>query len=368
MIRRVAFAAVLAVALSATGARAADCNGAALTCDAGFANGNTGTYTDAADFAAKCCVNSCSTATAQSVTCPANTLLDTKAPAWTAAQTECCVSEVKCTNTAFDAETFCPYGYKTAVVDTATLDDKTSDDPTVELCCDSDATVVDDFPTCKGGIGGDTAVQAQDASDTNWAVHDGNGFTRTVGVYSGMCFSLTINNDCSSGSEAMKAKCCAKKPMSYLQFKLPKTWLTPGDRKTALANLAKCKVSYGSDTVNARALKRVTTAAWKTSGDVQLVNIPVSFKRGQRQATVCVYALSDAPGTLDCSWSNLCGIDTADVEASPSKGCEIRMVGKAPTSSACCSPTLSIDAFDSSENRLAAGGNGSIIELVGAGL
>lgn len=335
MFVRVAVAAVLAIALSAGGARAAA--------------GACGTIPNG-------------------VTCAANLLWDELAQAAnTASPTpdECCVSEVKCSaSAAFDADTFCPYGYTNAVVAAANL--RSSADPTVELCCAADATVLNDFPICANGVGGASAVQAQDSADTNWAVHDGTGFTRTVGQYTGMCFSLTTANDCAFGSEATKAKCCTKKPPTYLQFKLPQTAGTPTARANALAALSKCKVSYGSDTANARALKRITT--WtKPAGDVtQYFNLPVTFKRGQKQATMCVYALNAAPGGIDCSWTNLCGLDLDPVTAA-ALGCEIRMVGKATAaSSACCSPTLSIDAFDSSESRLADGAPASAtIELHG---
>lgn len=330
MFVRVAVAAVLAISLSAGGANATQC----------LAN----------------------------VVCVALNTIPNPALTWEAPATDqaCCVSNIKCTNAAFDADTFCPYGYKNAVA--AAMAEKNAGDPTVEVCCAADATVVNDFPICNvvGGVGGADAVQAQDSADTNWAVHDGTGFTRTVGQYTGMCFSLTTANDCAFGSEATKAKCCTKKPPTYLQFKLPQTAGTPTARTNALAALNKCKVSYGSDTANARALKRITTWTKPAGDETQYFNLPVTFKRGQKQATMCVYSLNAAPGGIDCSWTNLCGLDLDPVTAA-ALGCEIRMVGKATAaSSACCSPTLSIDAFDSSESRLADGAPASAtIELHG---
>jgi len=334
MFVRVAVAAVLAISLSAAGAYA-DCTGNSAVCVDGYVFSIAGTPPGSGGF---CDGTTCETSlTGHAV---------------------CCVA-TSCTGLATD---YCPYGYKAKAGSEAFAVALHS----VDKCCVEDTTVVDDFPVCQNGIGGASALQALDSADTNWAVHDGTGFTRTVGQYTGMCFSLTTANDCAFGNEATKAKCCTKKPPTYLQFKLPQTAGTPTARTNALAALNKCKVSYGSDTANARALKRITT--WtKPNGDAtQYFNLPVTFKRGQKQATMCVYALNAAPGGIDCSWTNLCGLDL-DPATAAALGCEIRMVGKATAaSSACCSPTLSIDAFDSSESRLADGAPASAtIELQG---
>lgn len=332
---RVAVAAVLVVALSTAGAYA-DCSADTAVCVDGYV------FSTAADPGSALC---------DGTTCETSTT----------GHTACCVATL-CTNLATD---YCPYGYvaKPKGSDTAVG----AALHMVDTCC-VDASKTDDFPKCQGGIGGASALQAQDSGDTNWAVHDGNGFTKTVGAYTGMCFSLTIANDCAYGNEATKAKCCTRRPFTHLQFKIPVTAGAPASRTTALAALNKCKVSYGSDVANVRALKRLSPTAWinPVGDDTQYVNIPVTFKRGQKQATVCLYSLNAAPGGIDCSWSNLCGIDT-DPATAAALGCELRMVGKATAaSSACCSPTLSIDAFENSESRLADGAPATqTIELLG---
>jgi hypothetical protein len=281
---------------------------------------------------------------------------------------ECC-SEMTC------ADIECPYGYK-RVANPQTLNTLR-----VDVCCEADTTAVAAFPVCwdakSAGVDGTTkAMQALEAGDTNWGIHDNAGFTRVLNQFTGMCFSITILNDCTSADPLVKDKCCSKKVPAYFQFKIPTPLGAPDqDRVDTLAptKLPRCKISYGHELSNARTLKRVTkwTPVVDTSAQAQYVNVPLTFKKGQRQLTVCMYSLNAAPGGLDCSWENICGLsgDTPpvpDTNGSYKTGCELRIVGrKTAASSLCCAPTFSVEAFDSSaENRLSNGAPVSeVIEL-----
>lgn len=368
LIKRAAFAAVLVVALSATGTRAADANcvdATTLVCDAGFANINTGIYDDATagDDKTKCCVaKTCSSATTVSANCPANTILDTGAPAWTTAQTECCVSNLKCTNTAFDDGGYCPYGYTAKTV--TAVGDKDPATPTVALCCERD-TGLRSFPVCTDtSSAGAAGLQAPTLDATSWSVQDGNGFVRSVNKYKGMCFSVLVDDsDCMSDGGVATACCSTRKP-TFVQVKLPPAMITTADTK-------KCRLSYGTGVANINSLKRITkwsTVGLGTNSEAKFFNVPITWKKGAKTATVCLY--SNYAADPACAFEKICGVDGAvpDANGNYDGGCELRIVGrKVAGSSACCAPTFSVESFDSnSENRLAAGGEAAsaTIELV----
>lgn len=288
------------------------------------------------------------------------------------------VDVVKCTNAAF-SDTFCPYGYTSAMVATGSPL-ITADPPTAELCCARDTTTAS-FPVCASTTaGGADAVQAVTSDDTNWAVQDNSGFARSVGQFTGMCFSVVINNDCSAGNPLLASKCCAKKAPSYLQFKLPESDLgITALRASTLTstNVKKCKLSYGTAGGSAASLKRITK--WTPIGtgvadSAEYFNVPITWRKGQKQATVCVYSnYFNNDSDIDCSWENLCGFADGSVPTDAgvfAKGCELRIVGrKGAATSACCAPTFSVQAFDSNdEARLsaaAAAGPTTSIELLG---
>lgn len=254
----------------------------------------------------------------------------------------------------FDATAYCPYGYAK----------KQSDPPltsaaTVANCCQR-ATDIVSFPECTAASsGGSGAVQAITADDSSWLVQDGNGFTRTVGKYTGMCFNIKIDtSDCNSAD----TKCCTSKPPMFLQFKVP----------SATTIDATCKLSYGTAVANANSVKRV--AKWIEVGSdanaAKFFNVPITWKKGSKTGTACLYSLADVSD--GCKLENVCGVGATptvpDANGSYDAGCELRVVGrKGAASSACCAPTFSIMSFDSSvENRLAGGAPASEkIELHG---
>jgi hypothetical protein len=282
-----------------------------------------------------------------------------------------------CQNVASDC---CAYGYATKLIGGATPQLTNTALFTIESCCVSAGTMA--FPACKAASGMfQNNVQAPEADDTNWAVQDGTGFSRSVGRYTGMCFGVTINNDCrmSTAGTYVTDKCCKSKAPAFFQFKMGTEDAATGARATVLGatNLPKCKLSYGTATATARSLKRIKWQAEAAATDLaRYVNIPMTFKRGQKQATICLYALDADAAGQDCSWENLCGlagetpvVPNADT-GSYAAGCELRLTGRVgSTTSACCSPTFSVDQFDSgAEGMLAASSTTSItqrIELIG---
>jgi len=246
-----------------------------------------------------------------------------------------------------DAGAICPYGYKiTAVI--ADL----AKDASIENCCIQDEAVVS-FPACKAPVsGGTTAIQAPTSEDTSWLVQDGSGYTRTVGRYTGMCFTVLVdNNDCDA--VANPACCTAKRP-AYVQFKIN------ADMHLAATSTAKCRLSYGTGIANANSLKRITS--WAAAGTGKYVNLPLTWKKNAKTTTVCVYSVYSASATNECDLETICGVGA--VPTAPDEdgnyaadGCELRIVGrKTAASSACCTPTFAVEAFDSTvENRLADG-------------
>lgn len=327
---------VLLIALSAKGAVAA------TTCETEATDCNDGYFLDTThNFATSPAPIMC-----DGIKC--NNLLQQHA--------DCCVRNLKCTNTAFDDGAYCPYGYVPVTVTTVAA--QVSALPTVEACCARDTTVAS-FPVCtdvaSGRVG---AVQASTPDDASWAVQDGNGFTRTVGKFTGMCFTIRIDDsDCTVGH-----KCCTAKPPAYLQFKVG---TAPGTG---------CKVSYGTAVANVNSLKRITK--WLTVGSVtadtaSYFNVPVTWKKGSKTGTACIYSLV-TPAATNCMLESICGVnaggDVPDLNGNYDKGCELRLVGrKSAASAACCAPTFSVTSFDSTEeNRLAGGAPASgNIELQG---
>jgi len=264
-----------------------------------------------------------------------------------------------CTNNAeigFDADAYCPYGYVK----------KETDPPveavaTVAACCKR-ATDISAFPECTAVTsGGASAVQAMTTDDASWSVQDGNGFTRTVGRFTGMCFSIKIGTaDC----DPTDKNCCTSKPPAYLQFKV-------ADSSTIDA---KCKMSYGTAVANVNSIKRITK--WLSVGTVagtdaaNYFNVPITWKKGAKTGTACIYSLASAH--VSCPLEDICGVGASaavpDADGNYDQGCELRLVGrKGAASSACCAPTFSVTSFDSTEeNRLASGAPaGQTIELQG---
>jgi hypothetical protein len=225
------------------------------------------------------------------------------------------------------------------------------------------------FPTCSdASSGGSAALQAALADDSSWSVQDGNGFTRSLGRYRGICFTILVNdNECNPNGGAGDACCTTKKPQ-FVQFKLPAATVTQ------ISSTKKCKLSYGSPVATVNGLKRISK--WSTpTGDAttKFFNVPLVWKKNAKATTMCVY--SDYTADDSCQFEDICGLMDGDSLAAPSSagnydtGCEIRIVGRAkPGSSACCTPTFAVESFDSNtENRLAAGAPaGQTIELVGA--
>jgi hypothetical protein len=272
-------------------------------------------------------------------------------------------------------EGYCPYGYAPLTTSPGSI----SSAFTIERCCGRDGT--DSFPVCSSVTNG--AVQAPDAGDTNWAIQDNSGFVRTVGQYTGMCFSVTINNDCSFGDDTVASKCCAGKAPAFMSFKIPtEAAVDNQEREAVLAadSFKQCKVAYGSPTTSARSLKRI--GRWISNDDTRFFNVPLTFRRGQKQTTVCMYTLNKeaTKDNLDCSWEHICGLAVATGTppvpdagtGSYALGCEVRLIGRRATSSSlCCSPTMSVEEFDSGvENRLAAAtaaatSTAATIELIG---
>lgn len=250
----------------------------------------------------------------------------------------------------------CPYGYA-ANVTSANLEDLS-----VANCCERDATLAS-FPVCNAtSSGGSTAVQALTADDSSWMVQDGNGFTRSLGKFVGMCFSIRIDT---ANCNPLDTKCCSSKAPSYLQFKVP-----------AATNIAaKCRLSYGSAIANVNSLKRVTkmTSIGSDGNAAKYVNVPVTFRKNQRTATICLYSIYSADDANACDFEKICGLSgetpaVPDANGNYDKGCELRIVGrKSAASSACCTPTFAVEDFDSTvENRLADGSAaGGTIELHG---
>jgi hypothetical protein len=271
------------------------------------------------------------------------------------------------------SDLFCPYGYvpKTGSWTVTTV--------TVEDCCVRDTTHAA-FPACNdtvsNGGAGPTGVQAPDEGDTNWSILSDSAFARTLGKYTGMCFSITRNNECQFGYAGVASTCCTTKAPAFLQFKIGNAAgvAISADplRHATLDGLSKCKLAYGTDIANSRGLKRISalTDVEATGGLAQYYNVPLVFKKGQSQATVCIYSL-DAPSTktIDCAWQNLCGFTGASVPDDTlgyALGCEARLVGRVKAaSSACCAPTYSVTGFDPTiQSRLANDANASVhIEL-----
>lgn len=250
-----------------------------------------------------------------------------------------------------DAEGYCPYGY-VAKEGGSTI----TAAPTVAACCKR-ATDIMAFPECNTAVSaGATGLQARVADDSSWKVQDGNGFTRSVGKYTGMCFSIKIDKaDCAPGDTV----CCTSKPPAFMQFKVN---AAPADG---------CRLSYGGANANPQGLKRIT--AWQSIGTTsddtaKFFNVPIVWKKGSKTGTACLYTLDqDTPA---CMFEKVCGLNDArvpDATGSYDEGCEVRVIGrKGPASSACCAPTMSVTSFDSlDENRLAGAPASGKIELQG---
>jgi hypothetical protein len=284
---------------------------------------------------------------------------------------DCCTYTLNCKEL---DEGYCPYGYAPLTTSPGSI----LTGFTIEKCCGRDGTA--SFPVCSSVTNG--AVQAPDAGDTNWAIQDNSGFVRTVGQYTGMCFSVTINNDCSFGDDTVASKCCAGKAPAFMSFKIPTLAAVTGEERAnvfAAAKFKQCKVAYGSPTTTARSVKRI--GRWTSANindDTQFFNVPLTFRRGQKQTTVCMYTLNQAAtkDDVDCSWEHICGLAVAtgtppvpDADTgSYALGCEVRLIGRRATSSSlCCSPTMSVEDFESGgENRLAAAtSTAATIELIG---
>lgn len=271
---------------------------------------------------------------------------------------DCCV-KTACAALPVD---YCPYGYK-ALAGAGTVP---AGSYTVERCCERDTTLAA-FPMCNAASsGGNGAVQATTADDASWMVQDGNGFTRSVGRFTGVCFSVKIDtSECTAGT-----KCCSERAPSYLQFKI-------ADAMYATATNVKCKLSYGTAISNVNGIKRI--AKWSSVGTsaadtAKFFNVPITWRKGAKTATVCLYSTNTVEGTLDCTFENICGVKPGDDATVPDdngnydKGCELRLIGrKNAASSACCAPTFAVESFDSTvENRLANGSPaGGTIELRG---
>lgn len=264
-------------------------------------------------------------------------------------------------------ESFCPYGYTNVMV---AAGDVVGTTPTVALCCERDDGIPS-FPVCTDTTSGGTgAVQASTLDETSWGVQDGAGFTRTVGRFTGMCFTVLIDNNECTGDD----KCCTTKAPAYVQFKLPTA-------KASGLN-SKCKLSYGNAVTTVNGVKRITkwSADIGSTNAIKMVNLPISFRKGAKTATVCLYSTYAYGPTFDCSFENMCGFGTTRTtspvaatvpsdDGSYAAGCEFRVVGRrSAASSACCAPTFSVESFDSTnENRLAGGAPAtSTIELTGA--
>jgi hypothetical protein len=262
---------------------------------------------------------------------------------------------------------------------------------TISNCCERDDTrssfAACDSPGAGGaGLGG---VQAPMEGDSSWIFQDSAAFGREVGSYQGLCFSVVINaGECSSyGPDPLTGpKCCTRRAPSALQLKIATATapsVASGSRRaTTLAQLAKCGLATGSATaVSARGFRRVSR--WEKvapSDHTQFFNVPVSFPARTRQATFCVYsntAASDASTGLDCSWESICGFkdgsvpfggvaggDTDHHNNEYAQGCEVRLVGRrAPSSSQCCTPPMSLVSFDGFESDYdddGGGGGGSV--------
>lgn len=266
----------------------------------------------------------------------------------------------------------CPYGYA------ADSTKGTSETLTVEECCKRDSTMKS-FPVCKdASSGGGTATQAASVDEVSWLVQDGNGFVRSVGKYRGICFTVLVNDfECNpNGLDSATTTCCSKKRPVYLQFKLPTSTVTSISGTGGTSTGKKCKLSYGTAVVTSNGLKRISKWSIPATGvtDTSFVNVPLTWKRNAKATTVCLY--SDYTADDSCQFEEICGLNRADTDAlavpdasgSYQNGCEMRIVGRATAaSSACCTPTFAVDAFDSNaENRLADGAPaGQTIELHG---
>jgi hypothetical protein len=128
---------------------------------------------------------------------------------------------------------------------------------------------------------------------------------------------------------------------------------------TAVTTTKKCKLSYGTPIATANALKRITK--WSeigTANKPKYFNLPLTWKKGARTTTMCVY--SDYTADASCKFESICGLAGGDKAPVPDDagnfddGCEFRIVGrKIAGSSACCAPTFAVESFDSNaENRL----------------
>jgi hypothetical protein len=271
-----------------------------------------------------------------------------------AADTACTVAGV-----AFaDPAGFCPYGYAPKLYEANAVVNAGAT-PTVEACCQR-ATDIMAFPECRSvtAAGAAAGVQAVVADDSSWKVQDGNGFTRSVGKYTGMCFSVKIDKaDCGGPNAA--TTCCTSKPPAFMQFKVN------------AAPAAGCRFSYGAANAQPSALKRITK--WLAIGNgaddtAVYFNVPIVWKKGSKTGTACMYTLDQEDAT--CAFEKVCGLNdnrVPDADGSFDEGCELRVIGrKTAASSACCAPTLSVTSFDSlDENRLAGAPASGKIELQG---
>lgn len=276
-----------------------------------------------------------------------------------------------CSDADGDGNSFCTMtpGYKlktTSIADPTLL--------TISNCCERDDSK-SAFGTCDSagpggaGLGG---VQAPMEGDSSWLFQDGTGFAQHLDRFTGLCFSILINpSDCTDSGDPLAApKCCTKKPPSALQFKIATPTapsVQPGSKRAgALGNLAKCGISWASgSTMTTRGLKRMTKWEKVASGDhAQFFNVPLTFASKARQATFCLYTNNAVDSSTDCTWESICGLKDGTVpfvagagsssngvgalDNEYAQGCEIRLVGKkAPATSQCCSPPMSLVSFDS---------------------
>lgn len=294
-------------------------------------------------------------------------------------QSTCCVKKT-CIRSDAQNNDFCPYGYKllTGTTPATAL--------TVETCCEreiavaaADATNVA-FHTCTSsraaGAGG---VQALSPDDSNWSLQDDNAWARQLGRFTGMCFSVTIDNDCSAAETLIASTCCTTAAPAFLQFKMPTdagvtddtgvaTPLTSRSLTLKSTNLPRCKLSYGPAAGTLRSLKPVPR--WQvveTGASARYVNIPLTFRKGSKQTTVCLYTNNLIKTGVDCTWERMCGFSdetVPTVAGSYAKGCEMRIVGrKRITSAQCCSPTYSVESFASTPMRLADSTLGEVTKI-----
>jgi len=246
---------------------------------------------------------------------------------------------------------YCPYGYTpltgTSVPATAL---------SVKNCCVRDTTLKS-FPACDDASSGSTgAVQVVDAEDGSWLVQDGQGFTRSLGRYKAMCFNILVNDNLCNTADA----CCTTKRPAYMQFKLAADSLTAAPR---------CKFSYGTAVATLNGLKRIKWTSPTDDATTRFVNVPLVWKKNAKATTMCIY--SDYSVGDTCEFETVCGLSgdspaVPDASGNYDDGCEMRIVGRAKAgSAACCTPTFSVDAFDSNTENRVAGAEVTQIELRG---